>query len=87
MRSPLASPGSGPHVSGSGAVPGPRGSRRLGMAPELERDQLGSYERAVCTPPSRREKPDIPLPIHITLRPAGPVRCRLNLWQPAPVSR
>jgi hypothetical protein len=59
MRSPLASPGSGPQVSGSGAV---------------------------CIPPSRREMPDIPLPIHITLRP-GPVRCRLDLWQPAPVSR
>ena len=48
MRSPLTGPGSGPQVSGSGAVPGPRGSRWLGMAPHLQRDQLGTYERAVA---------------------------------------
>jgi cytochrome P450 len=35
-------------VSGSGAVPGPRGSRWLGMAPHLQRDQLGTFERAVA---------------------------------------
>jgi cytochrome P450 len=33
------------------------------------------------------ESPDIPLLTNITLRPAGPVRCRLDLRQPAPVSR
>ena len=33
------------------------------------------------------EAPDIPLLTYITLRPAGPVRCRLDLRQPAPASR
>jgi hypothetical protein len=33
------------------------------------------------------ETRDIPLLTHLTLRPAGPVRCRLELRQPAPVSR
>ena len=33
------------------------------------------------------EAPDIPLLTNITLRPAGPVRCRLDLRQPAPASR
>jgi cytochrome P450 len=33
------------------------------------------------------ESSDIPLHTNITLRPAGPVRCRLDLRQPAPASR
>jgi cytochrome P450 len=33
------------------------------------------------------DAPDIPLLTHLTLRPAGPVWCRLELRQPAPVSR
>ncbi|HJV13393.1 MAG TPA: cytochrome P450 [Propionibacteriaceae bacterium] len=32
----------------SSSVPGPRGSRWLGMGPELRRDQLGTFERAVA---------------------------------------
>jgi cytochrome P450 len=32
----------------SGAVPGPQGSRWLGMGPELRRDQLSTFERAVA---------------------------------------
>ncbi|HVD52659.1 MAG TPA: cytochrome P450 [Propionibacteriaceae bacterium] len=32
----------------SAAVPGPRGSRWMGLAPQLQRDQLGTYERAVA---------------------------------------
>jgi cytochrome P450 len=32
----------------SSSVPGPRGSRLLGMGPELRRDQLGTFERAVA---------------------------------------
>jgi len=32
------------------------------------------------------ESPDIPLLTNLTLRPAGPVRCRLDLRQPAPTS-
>jgi hypothetical protein len=32
------------------------------------------------------ELPEIPLSTDITLRPAIPVRCRLELRQPAPVS-
>ncbi|HKN43610.1 MAG TPA: hypothetical protein VJW23_06770, partial [Propionibacteriaceae bacterium] len=35
-------------MSSSTAAPGPRGSRWLGMAPELQRDQLGTYERLVA---------------------------------------
>ena len=35
-------------VSTSNTAPGPRGSRWLGMAPELQRDQLGTYERLVA---------------------------------------
>jgi cytochrome P450 len=33
------------------------------------------------------ESTDIPLVTNITLRPAGPVRCRLELRRPAPVSQ
>jgi cytochrome P450 len=35
-------------VGKSAAVPGPRGSRWMGLAPQLQRDQLGTYERAVA---------------------------------------
>ena len=35
-------------MTGSNTAPGPRGSRWLGMAPELQRDQLGTYERLVA---------------------------------------
>ena len=35
-------------MSSSNTAPGPRGSRWLGMAPELQRDQLGTYERLVA---------------------------------------
>jgi cytochrome P450 len=35
-------------MSTSNTAPGPRGSRWLGMAPELQRDQLGTYERLVA---------------------------------------
>ncbi len=35
-------------MSRSNTAPGPRGSRWLGMAPELQRDQLGTYERLVA---------------------------------------
>jgi len=48
MHSPFAERGSGPRVSGLDAVPGPRGSRWLGMAGHLQRDQLGTYERVVA---------------------------------------
>ena len=48
VQSPLPGPKSGPHVSGSDVVPGPRGSRWLGLARDLQRDQLGTYDRAVA---------------------------------------
>jgi hypothetical protein len=32
------------------------------------------------------EEPDVAVLTNITLRPAGPVRCRLDLRQPAPAS-
>jgi cytochrome P450 len=35
-------------MSESSAVPGPRGSRWFGMASELQRDQLGTFERAAA---------------------------------------
>ena len=47
MRSPSASTDHGSH-NGSTAVPGPRGSRWLGMMRDLQHDQLGTYEQAVA---------------------------------------
>jgi cytochrome P450 len=35
-------------VGKSAEVPGPRGSRWMGLAPQLQRDQLGTYEQAVA---------------------------------------
>src|SRR5215212_9258513 len=35
-------------VGKSAAVPGPRGSRWMGLAPQLQRDQLGTYEQAMA---------------------------------------
>jgi cytochrome P450 len=81
--------------------PGTRGSRLLGMAPQLRRDQLSTYEhltapygdvvRLVLGPPGLRRviylvtHPDgveqvlaVPLSTGITLRPAGPVPCRVS---------
>ena len=60
MRSQVAGLGAGLNLNGSSravsntavstsnTAPGPRGSRWLGMAPELQRDQLGTYERLVA---------------------------------------
>jgi cytochrome P450 len=140
-------------------LPGPRGSRLLGVAPQLRRDQLGTYQveraaksivllspwtahrRADLWPEPERFDParfepaaeqarpryayfpfagglrgcigghfamteavvavatllarfsvaseslEIPLLTNITLRPAGPVWCRLTLREPARLSR
>jgi cytochrome P450 len=48
MRTPFARSGADRRAGGSEPVPGPRGSRRLGMVPQLQHDQLGTFERAVA---------------------------------------
>jgi cytochrome P450 len=48
MQTPFAGPKAGRRASGSEAVPGPRGSRWLGMTGQLRRDQLGTFEQAVA---------------------------------------
>jgi cytochrome P450 len=51
MRSPFMAAGSGTgkrSSPGSNKVPGPRGSRWLGMTRHLQRDQLGTFERSAA---------------------------------------